>query len=182
MGTLLTDYIRVYGYDAREILAQVEKLDGWSRHGWYDAGTGTTSSYADKELEIRSMDDIPALQEQCANIALHALKSYASSFMHGAAVNSMSPPRLNRYQTGTLMRRHVDHIHSLFDGQNKGIPSVTILCALNSNYEGGELIVCDQTVKLAAGEVVVFPSCFLYPHEVLEVTSGTRYSFVSWAW
>ena len=29
--------------------------------------------------------------------------------------------------------------------------------------------------------MILFPSCFMYPHEVTEVTKGERYSFISWA-
>jgi predicted 2-oxoglutarate/Fe(II)-dependent dioxygenase YbiX len=27
---------------------------------------------------------------------------------------------------------------------------------------------------------VLFPSSFMFPHEILEVTSGTRYAVVTW--
>ena len=48
---------------------------------------------------------------------------------------------------------------------------------------GGELVFWkDKVVELKAGEIMIFPSNFLYPHEVRMVTKGTRYSFVSWAW
>jgi predicted 2-oxoglutarate/Fe(II)-dependent dioxygenase YbiX len=37
-------------------------------------------------------------------------------------------------------------------------------------------------IDLPKGSIMVFPSNFLYPHKVTEVTNGTRYSFVSWCW
>ena len=40
----------------------------------------------------------------------------------------------------------------------------------------------DEVVPMAKGSVVVFPSCFLYPHRVDPITSGIRYSCVSWSW
>ena len=30
------------------------------------------------------------------------------------------------------------------------------------------------------GDLLVFPSSFTYPHEVLPVKSGTRYSIITW--
>jgi predicted 2-oxoglutarate/Fe(II)-dependent dioxygenase YbiX len=55
------------------------------------------------------------------------------------------------------------------------------LGALNDNYRGGELIMFeDQIIELAAGDIIVFPSNFLYPHKIEPVTAGVRYSFVSW--
>ena len=36
-------------------------------------------------------------------------------------------------------------------------------------------------IRLKTGDILMFPSNFMYPHEVTECTKGTRYSFVSWA-
>ena len=38
----------------------------------------------------------------------------------------------------------------------------------------------DKTYKLNKGDVLMFPSTFLYPHRVEPVIEGTRYSYVSW--
>jgi len=80
------------------------------------------------------------------------------------------------------MKKHYDHIHSIFDGQNKGIPVLSYVGNLNENYEGGNLLICDKPMNLKTGDICIFPSCFLYPHEVTEIKKGTRYSFVSWAY
>jgi len=90
---------------------------------------------------------------------------------------------LNRYTPGTTMRTHIDHIHSLFDGRQKGIPVLSMIGILNEDYDGGELVFFDDyKIKTKTGDLIIFPSCFLYPHAIEEVTKGTRYSFVSWAW
>jgi predicted 2-oxoglutarate/Fe(II)-dependent dioxygenase YbiX len=71
----------------------------------------------------------------------------------------------------------------LFEGDRKGIPILTVLAGLNNDYEGGELIMFKDTqIKMNTGDVVIFPSNFLYPHKVNPVTKGVRYSCVSWAW
>jgi predicted 2-oxoglutarate/Fe(II)-dependent dioxygenase YbiX len=81
------------------------------------------------------------------------------------------------------MKLHCDHIHSLFDGERKGVPVLTILGVLNDDYEGGDLVLWEDTyMRPKKGSVLVFPSNFLYPHKVDTITKGTRYSFVSWAW
>ena len=57
---------------------------------------------------------------------------------------------------------------------------------LNDDYEGGDLIFTDQKeyevkrLKLGKGSIVFFPSNFMYPHSILPVTKGTRYSIVAW--
>ena len=91
--------------------------------------------------------------------------------------------RFNRYREDTQMKLHCDHIHSMFDGKRKGIPTLTILGGLNGGYEGGDLVFWQDTpITLKSGEIMIFPSNFLYPHRVDLVTKGTRYSYVSWTW
>ena len=81
------------------------------------------------------------------------------------------------------MRTHHDHIHNLFDGEQKGIPILSIVGLLNNDFSGGDFIFFnDYNVKLSAGDIMIFPSSFLYPHRVEEITRGTRHAFVSWAY
>ena len=53
---------------------------------------------------------------------------------------------------------------------------------LNDDYEGGEFAFFDRQLKykLNKGDVLMFPSTFMYPHEVMPVTQGTRYSIITW--
>ena len=81
------------------------------------------------------------------------------------------------------MKEHCDHIHDMFDGTRKGIPVLTVLGGLNNDYSGGDLVFfTDEVYELKAGQLMVFPSNFLFPHKVETVTEGTRYSFASWAY
>jgi len=52
----------------------------------------------------------------------------------------------------------------------------------NAGDEGGDFILCGEKVDLKQGDCVIFPSVFLYPHEVTPVTKGSRYSWVLWSW
>lgn len=96
--------------------------------------------------------------------------------------SSFSLLRVNKYTTDTNMKMHCDHIKHLFDGERKGIPILTVLGSLNNDYEGGDLIILDEKYSLPAGSIMVFPSNFMYPHKIENITKGTRYSFVSWIW
>ena len=81
------------------------------------------------------------------------------------------------------MKIHCDHVHSLFDGERRGVPILTIIGILNDDYEGGELIMFDGTkIDTKKGDLLIFPANFLFPHEVELVTKGTRYSYVTWVW
>ena len=76
-----------------------------------------------------------------------------------------------------------DHIHSIFDGKEKGIPVLSFILNFNDDYEGADLFFWDNTTfKLGKGDIIMWPSNFLYPHGVTEAISGKRYSGVTWAW
>ena len=94
-----------------------------------------------------------------------------------------SEVRFNKYSQNKKMAEHCDHIHTLFDGTHKGIPILSVLGILNDNYEGGEFIMFgDKEIKFSKGDLLIFPSVFLYPHKVEPVKVGTRYSLISWVW
>ena len=96
---------------------------------------------------------------------------------------TLSEIRFNRYYIDQKMDMHFDHIKSLFDGSNPGIPALSFVGALNDNYEGGELVFWkDYSIKLKKGEVLCFPSNFLYQHRVNPILNGVRDTFVCWAW
>jgi predicted 2-oxoglutarate/Fe(II)-dependent dioxygenase YbiX len=81
------------------------------------------------------------------------------------------------------MSNHCDHITDIFNGTIKGIPTLTVIGLLNNNFTGGEFVMFeDKIYELDAGDIIVFPSIFLYPHRVNPITSGTRYSVVSWVY
>lgn len=106
---------------------------------------------------------------------------YDLQFPWFGSFNGFSSIRYNRYSENDLMNEHCDHIKSLFPNGNCGIPILSCLFVLNDNYKGGEFIMWkDTTIELRKGDAVLFPSNFLYPHKVLPVTEGTRYTCVSW--
>jgi len=91
--------------------------------------------------------------------------------------------KFNKYNVGDLMEKHIDHIHNIFDGSKRGIPILSIIGLLDDKFKGGEIEMFNDTkIKLKAGEVLIFPSNFQYPHMVCPITKGTRHSFVSWVY
>tara|TARA_X000001036_G_scaffold161672_1_gene153303 strand:- start:577 stop:1209 length:633 start_codon:yes stop_codon:yes gene_type:complete len=105
--------------------------------------------------------------------------------------------KYHKYGVGNFMAKHADLMYiigdnngeeelGMIDHPNKpfpGIPILSIIGVLNDDYEGGEVEMFEDTkFSLSAGEVLIFPSVFLYPHKVCEVLKGTRYSFVSWVY
>ena len=77
------------------------------------------------------------------------------------------------------MSRHLDNIHHSH-GQQYGYPQVSALLFLNDDYEGGEFIVAKEKYKTKRGSAIIFPSNFMFPHEVKIITKGIRWSIVTW--
>ena len=82
---------------------------------------------------------------------------------------------LLKYSEGCFYIEHTDSF--------KARPR-TVSCSfiLNDDFEGGEFAFFDRELvyKLEKGDALMFPSNFMYPHEVMPVTKGTRYSIVTW--
>lgn len=76
-----------------------------------------------------------------------------------------------RYEKGQFIGDHVDD----------NVPRVlSMSIALNDDYTGGEFKFWDKVIRLPVGGAIMFPSNFMYPHEILPVVSGTRYSMITW--
>jgi len=60
----------------------------------------------------------------------------------------------------------------------------TIIVALNDDYVGGEIQfknrIGNETIKLSAGDVLIYPANNNYAHRELEVTSGTKYTAIAY--
>ena len=167
------------------ILKDIETRE-WKPHTWYNAQSDTYGSEETMELDVQSITQ--ELQELLTPIMIQAGSAYNMRYAYdnektGQVMNKFSPIRFNRYSSGQIMRQHHDHIHSLFDGNEKGIPVLSFILNLNDDYEGADLYFWDNhIVKLGKGDIIMWPSNFLYPHGVTEAISGKRYSGVTWAW
>jgi predicted 2-oxoglutarate/Fe(II)-dependent dioxygenase YbiX len=155
----------------------------WTTHTW-QTNSQQALQYDTQELSVYllSDDDMSISKVFWENIR-NCINNYQAENNTITYTANVSKIRLNRYNKNTKMRLHVDHIYDLFDGLQKGIPVLSIIINLNDTYEGGELRFFDTyDLKLGKGDVVIFPSNFMYPHSVNEITKNTRYSAVAWAY
>jgi hypothetical protein len=83
--------------------------------------------------------------------------------------------QLLKYDEGQFYTQHTD-------SYRQEQRSVSCSIQLNENYEGGEFAFFDREILIrsATGSAIMFPSNFMYPHEVMEIKKGTRYSIVTW--
>ena len=86
-----------------------------------------------------------------------------------------------KYEKGGFYNWHIDHAGEV-------IPrSISCIMFLNNDYTGGDLMFRDpqgkneMSVIPKPGRLVIWPSCFMYPHTVKPVEEGIRYTVVSWA-
>lgn len=82
---------------------------------------------------------------------------------------------LLKYNKNQFYTQHTDS----FKEQQR---SLSCSIQLNDDYDGGEFAFFDREIiiKRKKGSAIVFPSNFMYPHEVMPVKKGTRYSIVTW--
>jgi len=165
----------------------------WIKHEW--TSYGDLGPFEDLEKEAEMLDweadcDID-ISEEINNVdALiienlkDALSDYLTSFKYNwfRGWQGYTGIKFNRYFPGQGMKEHWDNIHSIFDGEKKGIPILTCIGVLNDDYEGGDLMICQDKIETKKGDLLIFPSSFMYPHEVMPVTEGVRYSWISWAY
>ena len=162
----------------------------WEPHTWYNNVTDTNRSEQTMELDVQFTT--PELQKVLSNFVVEAGTIYNQKYSFpyadqphksGQMMNYFSPVRFNRYSPGQIMRQHHDHINSLFDGKLKGVPVLTFILNFNDDYEGADLYFWkDTVVKLGKGDIIMFPSNWLFPHGVTEATKGKRYSGSVWGW
>ena len=94
-------------------------------------------------------------------------------------IKNTTPFRINRYSVGGFMSEHCDNIHHSH-GQTYGYPQLSALLFLNDDYEGGEFLVNNLAYPKKKGSAIIFPSNFMFPHQVTEIKEGTRWSIVTW--
>ena len=108
-------------------------------------------------------------------------------FMSAALPRAIFPPLFNRYAAseGHSFGNHVDNaIRFLPDGAGRIRTdlSATLFLSEPDSYDGGELVIEDSygghDVKLAAGDMILYPSTSL--HRVEPVTRGERLASFFW--
>jgi len=189
MSMNVKDYMKIYDnfldLDLCKTIVQEIEGNSWKTHTFYIASQNEYKSYDDDLAVSYSNSENAKIVNQKLWFAIeqYILKDFDNLKDWFNGWNGYSQVRFNKYEVGTKMKLHCDHIHSMFDGNRKGIPTLSILGALNNDYKGGDLVFWEnKKIKLKAGQLMIFPSNFMYPHTVTTVTKGTRYSYVSWVW
>jgi len=156
--------------------------EDWSPHDWARPNAdGTDYVHSDVETEP-SVSEAPS--DLSFDLVTFALKQYYDEFPESFRPK-FSRVRFNQYCENQGMKKHWDGISSLFSSVDRGIPVLSVVGLIDSAEEGGEFIFTfpDGIKKKFLKQndtCIVFPSAFMYAHEVTPVIKGVRNSYVSW--
>lgn len=150
-----------------------------------DGGSVDKSIRSTKILSIELHDPRWSVVHWC-NFLHHKIGNELRSYAQSLDIKDLSIDLYNldigllKYEKGDFYKYHIDH--------GVTVPrTLSVIVLLNDDYEGGDLCFSDpslkneMTIKKEPNKIIIWPSTFLYPHIVKEVTKGERYSLVAWA-
>lgn len=172
----LGDYIKVYRGmvppQVCEYIVGVISQDYSTR--WEQAKTvdPTTDVRVCETLSLAHTDHIDSTINEYVTKAIHEFCSTFKDFI----VNEDKGYTCLRYFPNGKYDYHTDQHRD----HNR---EVTLIINLNDTYEGGDLMHCEDKfkTKLGVGDICIFPSNFMFPHRIDKISSGIRYSIVTWA-
>lgn len=147
-------------------------------------GKATAGWHARLVKHNHQLDSSTTIASEAKTIVLAALQRNPL-FQMAARPKTIRPPLFSRYEAGMSYGSHVDN--ALMGGTSGELPmrsdiSLTLFLSPASAYEGGELVIettqGEETIKLEAGAMVIYPSSTL--HRVEPVTQGVRLVAVTW--
>jgi Rps23 Pro-64 3,4-dihydroxylase Tpa1-like proline 4-hydroxylase len=181
----LENYIKIYDNIISddlcdEIIEEYEKSEEWEKssirnsvycniENHYDVISISNVNTILKNIVKRKKND-----ELIYEIISNAKNSYTEEFKY-LDIEFDTGFDLIRYKKGQFYRQHTDD----FKGRQR---SIACSIYLNNNYEGGELAFFDRQkiIKCKKGSILMFPSNFMYPYEIMPVLNGIRYSIETW--
>ncbi|HEY0308643.1 MAG TPA: Fe2+-dependent dioxygenase [Acidobacteriaceae bacterium] len=161
----------------RELRAALDGAD------WVDGRVTAGHQSAQNKVNSQIPEGHP-VAVQVGGLILQALGDHPL-FRSAALPLKVFPPLFNRYAGGQTFGTHVDNsirTHTATGGRIRTDLSCTLFFSEPDEYDGGELVVEDtygsKGVKLAAGDMILYPSTSL--HHVTPVTRGARVSSFFW--
>ena len=148
---------------------------------WVDGKVtaGVQSALAKRNLQVP--EDAPQARA-LGDVILRAL-GRSQGFNSAAVPFRVYPPLFNRYDVGMKFGAHVDNAIRFIAGPNIRVRtdlSATLFLTEPEDYDGGELTIETrygaQSVKLAAGDLVLYPADSLHRVAMYQCPSGARHT------
>lgn len=165
-------------FTKEEVAALRARLDGGP---WADGNATSGHQSATAKVNRQLPEDSIEAREVGA-LVVQALNANPM-FVSAALPHTIFPPLFNAYEGGERFDVHVDNaIRQRGATRIRSDLSATLFLSEPDAYDGGELIIEEmygpQSVKLPAGDLVLYPSRSL--HRVTPVTRGARVSSFFW--
>jgi PKHD-type hydroxylase len=160
--------------ECRTALAKAEWADGRATAGYQSA-------------RVKNNQQLPETHPTAVKLGDMILGALDRNplFMSGALPLKVVPPLFNRYENSQSYGNHIDGAIRPIAGTPHRVRtdlSATLFLTPPEDYEGGELNIEDtfgtQAVKLAAGDMILYPGSSL--HRVEPVTRGVRICAFFW--
>ena len=173
--------------DRNQCLSVMNSLDNLERDDSAPYTDGLLNDDADTYFDpnIKYIDNvrdrifIDGLKEYASKIRSFNWSYYDTKSFH------CSEMIIRRYNEGSEFKYHHDDIigeifpHWFLRRQN--ILTCNFYFSDAENYEGGDLVfTCGKTFHPSMGDIIIFPSNWMFYHEVQKITKGKRYSGTVW--
>jgi Rps23 Pro-64 3,4-dihydroxylase Tpa1-like proline 4-hydroxylase len=139
-----------------------------------DTGTLYLRNYDQKVDNYSTPAD--SLFSSLSNLFLEKFKPIQENYKNHYSTTSSSNEdyAILKYGVGQKFVDHVDNFNNT--------RSISMVYYMNDDYEGGEIVFPRFNIihKPEKDEMLMFPSIYVYNHEVLPVKSGVRYAVASW--
>jgi hypothetical protein len=163
------------------------KLDGSTQFKWSEAKVVSSeetdfSARNAKDFKFSSKGLGPRSEENSDLYDMHetifqAVRTCVDDYgrLWGVGIQSYEAFNFVKYEgSGTHFKIHADHGPTY-------VTTVSIVVYLNDDYEGGDIWfprMDNLSIKPKTGDIVVFPSTYIYEHASQDMISGTKYAVV----
>lgn len=157
-----------------------------SDKNWGDGQIASGSDKSVRSVRVREFEEESIENSVSKRIIFNDLKRFVASLeqLYREKVSNWYFSKDNYFQFLYYEKSNGGHYEYHTDNYKENPRNLTILVGLNdsSEYEGGELLIHNQKegLKLGLGDVICFPSNFLYPHKVTPLIKGERKVAVIW--
>jgi len=163
----------------------VRQAQAWLAEAQWESGSVSAGTQA---AQVKNNEQLPVNGEtarRLQQLILGVLERHPL-FFSAALPKKVLPPMFNRYGgAANTYGAHVDGAVRYASGTGVRVRtdiSATLFLADPASYDGGELVIADtygeQRVKLAAGDLVLYPGTSV--HRVEPVTRGQRLASFFW--
>jgi hypothetical protein len=179
--------MKEYILEVKKIVPQTfcKKIISYFDNNYIDAETVGTGVNKDvRNCVTRSLLETKSFGEKiCLNAIkekiFHCVDHYKKK--HDIRINKISQLDLLKYDANEFKAGY--DFHQDF-GSKVTERHLSISICLNNEYEGGEFVFDipegHYTIPQNVGDAVIFPSNFMFPHQVNKITKGTRYALIGW--